>query len=208
MTSPQDPTGGSDPFAPGAGGTPTGGGQPYGTPAPGQPYGTPPPDYGSTPQGYGAAPQGYGTPPAYGAPQGYGAPSPFGQPGGPQLATWPLRVQSALVDYVGPAILADLVQIFVNRALGTLLALAAFGWALYNAYLQGTTGQSYGKKYAGTRLLREQDGQVIGGGLSIGRYFLHILDGISCLIGYLWPLWDSKRQTFADKIVKSVVIKV
>lgn len=27
-----------------------------------------------------------------------------------------------------------------------------------------------------------------------------------CNIGYLFPLWDPKRQTIADKIMKTVVI--
>ena len=27
-------------------------------------------------------------------------------------------------------------------------------------------------------------------------------------IGYLWPLWDPMRQTFADKLMKTVVIKI
>ena len=77
---------------------------------------------------------------------------------------------------------------------------------LYNAYLSGVTGQSIGKKQAGIRLLRESDGQVIGGGLGIGRYFLHILDALPCYIGFLWPLWDAKKQTFADKILHTVVV--
>jgi hypothetical protein len=25
-------------------------------------------------------------------------------------------------------------------------------------------------------------------------------------VGYLWPLWDDKRQTFADQIMKTIVI--
>jgi hypothetical protein len=25
-------------------------------------------------------------------------------------------------------------------------------------------------------------------------------------MGYLWPLWDDKRQTFADQVMKTVVI--
>jgi uncharacterized RDD family membrane protein YckC len=95
----------------------------------------------------------------------------------------------------------------VSQSLGNLLSVLALAWALYNAYLQGSTGQSIGKKTVGLRLLREQDGQVIGGGLGIGRYFLHLLDSLPCLLGFLWPLWDAKKQTFADKIVKSVVIK-
>ena len=37
------------------------------------------------------------------------------------------------------------------------------------------------------------------------RDLVHILDGMA-YVGYLWPLWDDRRQTFADKIVRTVVI--
>jgi uncharacterized RDD family membrane protein YckC len=124
----------------------------------------------------------------------------------PELATWPIRVQSALVDWFGPFLIAG-IFIQINRPLGYLLDLVAFVWALFQAYQQGSTGQSMGKRWAGTRLLREQDGQVIGGGLGIARAFVHILDGLPCYLGYLWPLWDQKRQTFADKIVRTLVIR-
>ena len=62
------------------------------------------------------------------------------------------------------------------------------------------------KKIAGTRLILEATGAPPGGGLGVGRYFVHILDAIPCYVGFLWPLWDSKRQTFADKILKTVVV--
>jgi uncharacterized RDD family membrane protein YckC len=42
--------------------------------------------------------------------------------------------------------------------------------------------------------------------LAIGRSFVHIIDGIPCYLGYLWPLWDAKKQTFADKIMGTVVV--
>jgi uncharacterized RDD family membrane protein YckC len=191
MTTPQEPT---DPQGgpAGAGGVgPAGGYPPPGVP--GQGYGPP----------AGAPGEGYGPPAGYGAPAGA---SPFGQPGGPQLAGWGDRATGAAIDWFGPSLVAGVLY-QLSTALGSLAYLAAIGWALYNAYLQGNTGQSVGKKQAGIRLLREQDGQVIGGGLGIGRYFLHILDAIPCYLGFLWPLWDDKKQTFADKIVKSVVIK-
>ena len=35
------------------------------------------------------------------------------------------------------------------------------------------------------------------------RDITHIVDGFFYL-GYLWPLWDPKRQTFADKICSTV----
>jgi len=166
------------------------------TPPPG--YGTPPPPaYGAPPPpGYGAPPPAYGQmPPA----QPYGAP-------GPELASWGLRVQSALVDWFVPFLVAGVIY-QVSSGLGVLVYLVALAWALYNAYLSGTTGQSTGKKMAGTRLVRTQDGQLVGGGAAIGRAFVHIVDGIPCYLGYLWPLWDAQKQTFADKIMGTLVIK-
>ena len=42
--------------------------------------------------------------------------------------------------------------------------------------------------------------------MSFVRWLLHIIDH-AVYIGYLWPLWDDKRQTFTDKILETVVIK-
>ena len=63
-----------------------------------------------------------------------------------------------------------------------------------------------GKKIAGVKIVSEQTGMPIGGGMGIVRQFAHFIDGLPCYIGYLWPLWDAKKQTFADKIAKTVVI--
>ena len=42
--------------------------------------------------------------------------------------------------------------------------------------------------------------------MSFVRQIAHIVDSIPCDIGYLWPLWDGKRQTFADKLLKPIVV--
>jgi uncharacterized RDD family membrane protein YckC len=96
----------------------------------------------------------------------------------------------------------------ISSALGLIAALALFAFVLYNAFLNGSTGQSIGKKVVGLKLISEETGQPIGGGMGILRYFLHIIDSIICYIGWLFPLWDAKRQTIADKILKTVVINV
>jgi uncharacterized RDD family membrane protein YckC len=198
--------------------TPEEPGQP-GTPEPTPPgYGTPPPDYG-TPQPpqppygapaqppYAAPPPAYGTPPpGYGAPQYGGAPGTPGAPGG-QLADWGSRVVGGLIDYFIPGIIVSFFY-RVSAGLGILLGLASLAWIIYNKVIEGQTGQSIGKRVAGTRLVRERDLGLVGPGLAIGRWLLHILDGIPCYLGYLWPLWDGKKQTFADKIVQTIVLKV
>jgi hypothetical protein len=43
--------------------------------------------------------------------------------------------------------------------------------------------------------------------LSVGRYFVHIVDAIPCYLGYLWPLWDSENRTFTDMILNTRVYK-
>jgi uncharacterized RDD family membrane protein YckC len=174
----------------------------YGQPTPpayGEPA-APPPAYGQQPPAYGQQPPAYGQPPA-----AYGAPA--GVPQGVQLAPWGMRAYGALIDFVGPVVIAY-IFLLISRPLGWIFYVAALAWSLFQAYQGGATGQSMGKKIAGTRLAREADGQNIGGGMGVGRYFVHILDSLACYLGWLWPLWDTKRQTFADKILKTVVVKV
>jgi len=88
-----------------------------------------------------------------------------------------------------------------------VLFLSTLGLVIWNLFIrQGTTGYSVGKQVVGIKLVREATGQPIGGGLAFGRYILHILDGIPLYLGYLWPIWDAKKQTFADKLANTVVI--
>jgi uncharacterized RDD family membrane protein YckC len=157
----------------------------------------PPPSYGTPPP-----PGGYATPPQYGAYPPGAAPGGWT---GPPLAEWPQRALSALIDWFGPFLVAGIVS-RISFVLGALLELAALAWALYNGYLQGQTGQSFGKKQAGTRLVSETNGQVIGGGMGVVRQIAHFVDGIICYLGFLLPLIDKKKQTIADKIMKTVVI--
>jgi uncharacterized RDD family membrane protein YckC len=165
---------------------------------------TAPPTSAPTSPPPGAPPAGYGAPaPAYGAPA-YGAPAPL--PGGAQLAEWPERALSGLIDFVALGILGSIISNTVSVALGSLISLIGLAFAIYNAYLNGSTGQSVGKKVVGTRVVSETTGQPIGGGAGIIRWLAHIIDSIICGIGYLFPLWDAKKQTIADKIMKTVVI--
>jgi uncharacterized RDD family membrane protein YckC len=135
---------------------------------------------------------------------GAGAPSSFGAP----LATWGQRALGGLIDFLGPAIVSNLLVVSGGRALGNIIGLLGLVWGVYNAWLNGTTGQSVGKKVAGLKVVDANTGQLIGGGKGILRWLAHIVDAIICYIGFLFPLWDSKKQTLADKIVGTVVLNV
>ena len=183
---------------------------PYGDPSQNPP---PPPSYGA-PQYDAPPPQAYGAP-QYGAPQ-YGAPAPYGQApyGAPPagsfggtLVEWPIRVASAVIDGIPGFILSIIGRASGSGGIYGLMSLLSLGFWIWNMLRQGKTGQSIGKSAMGTYLVRESDGQYIGGGLSILRSIVHIVDVIPCFLGLLWPLWDAKKQTFADKIMGTVVVK-
>lgn len=172
-----------------------------------------------------------GGPPPSGPPPGGGFPPPGGQPGGPPpgvpgpLAEWQDRLVSGLIDWVGPLILAFLLNILLSAIVdlstnvwfnptGIVINLLAVAWILYNGYLAGETGQSFGMKQSGLRLVGEQTGQNIGGGQGLIRNLLFVGLALCCLVwpvvivDTLFPLWDTKKQTLRDKIAKAVVVKV
>jgi len=184
-----------------------------------QGYGGQQPPYGQQPpQPYGQ--QGYGgQQPPYGQ-QGYGQQG-YGQPASGNFASWGSRVGSYLLDSlvtVPPYIVAVVLALVIGRndndtfnGIGVLLlllgALASLAVWIWNRWIRaGKTGQSLGKKWMGSYLLNEQTRQPIGAGNAFVRDLCHILDGI-CYIGYILAAFDKKVQTFADKIMKTVVVK-
>ncbi|MEU7154941.1 RDD family protein [Streptomyces chrestomyceticus] len=92
----------------------------------------------------------------------------------------------------------------ILMAVAALITLAG---GLFMIAKEGSTGQTPGKKALNIRVVREATGQPLGFGLALGRKLCHVVDGPLCGLGYWWPLWDEKSQTFADKIVSTVVVR-
>ena len=126
----------------------------------------------------------------------------------PQLyANWGQRVGAYLIDSVPVVVIVIIGAATRSIALLLLFDLAALVVSGYNRWFQaGTTGQSWGKKALNLRLVGDATGTPIGAGLAFARDICHILDSLACYIGGLFPLWDAKRQTFADKILSTVVV--
>lgn len=141
-------------------------------------------------------------------------------------ASWGRRMLATLVDDV-PAIVASAVLVAAylplyvgvfrgdlsarpDRVLlvaGLALSLAALGWRAYNRwFLAGRTGQSVGKRATRTWLVSARDGRPVGALDAFLRDLVHTLDAMAS-VGYLWPLWDARRQTFADMILATVVVR-
>ena len=79
-------------------------------------------------------------------------------------------------------------------------------WIYNRWYRGGTTGYTIGRGVAGCKLVKESTGETIGMGMAFVRDIAHIVDSIICYVGWLFPLWDTKRQTIADKIMSTVVL--
>ena len=209
-------------------GPPSGGFPPPGNYPPPPPGNYPPPP----PPGYYPPPPGSYPPPGYYPPPGMAAGLPK-----EAYTPWIRRVGAYLLDVLPIAVLSGIGQgvqfgtaenncitndselgynvsctsnpTGLGLTVGLIFALAAFAFAIWNfGYRQGRTGQSIGKSVLKFKVVGERTGQPIGFGLSIVRQLAHILDGLVCYLGYLWPLWDSKRQTFADKIMSTICLPV
>lgn len=201
-------------------GGPPGPQQPYGPnsgPQPQQPYGPP-----SGPQPQQPYPGSYPQAP-------YGVPSMH--PAG-RLAEWGPRALGYLIDAGIPFVAVWVLYLIAFLAMGGLAAAAGNGdptgliivgvvlgviylailvFSLWNTtYRRGKTGQTLGQQVAKIKTVGEQTGQPIGFGRAFLRQIVHIVDSIICglPIGWLSPLWDDKKQTWADKIMGTLVVHV
>ncbi|MCA2217370.1 RDD family protein [Jidongwangia harbinensis] len=127
------------------------------------------------------------------------------------FANWYSRVAAYLID--GVVILPFyLVAMLAERATGSdvaylaalLVGIAANGYNRW--WLAGRTGQSWGRRVVRIRLVAERTEQPIGPGRAFLRDLAHILDDLIFYLGYLFPLWTAKRQTLADKVMRTVVL--
>ena len=207
---------------------PPGGYQP---PPPQGGYPPPPP-----PSGYPPPPQQGGYPPPPSGAPGYPPPAQRGSALPKEAYTpWLHRVGAYLIDVSPAVIVVGIAQgiafatadnqctssggeydygvyctsnfsVFGVILLG-LAYIATFAYYVWNwGYRQGTTGSSIGKSVLKFKVVSEKTWQPIGFGLSIVRAIAHVVDAVICYIGFLFPLWDAKRQTLADKIMTTVCV--
>jgi uncharacterized RDD family membrane protein YckC len=149
-------------------------------------------------------------------------------PGYPVPANWGRRVWARLIDqaptYVGLIIflagylvwvielaqsggsIPDFAGAVVAMIIGLGVMIGSLAWVAYNRWMiAGRTGQSLGKRVTKIRLIGEETKAPIGALNAFVRDLVHILDGLT-VVGYLWPRWDDNKQTFGDKIMKTLVI--
>ncbi len=177
------------------------GSDPYATPPPPPSYSAPPP----TP-GYGYS----------------GTPAPAGGPPVEALAGFWIRFGAAFIDNIILSVVVgilatilglgsafgtdpgDGVSIFFNpsRALQYLIAGAYFTYLHASA-----TGQTLGNRMVGIRVVDAATGATIPYSRSLIRYLMSLVSAAALSIGYLWMLFDSRKQTWHDKVANTLVVR-
>lgn len=140
-----------------------------------------------------------------------------------RFAAWHERVLAYLVDVAPLIVLFVVLALFdddssvsdngfsleVNGIPGLIHLALTLGWFACNwLFRQGTTGQTVGKQAMDIAVLDATTAQPIGPGMTFVRQIAHVLDFLPCLMGYLWPVWDGEKRTFADMIMNTRVFRV
>ena len=95
---------------------------------------------------------------------------------------------------------AETTATIVSTAISFIIGLAYI--VVLNA-----NGGTLGKQAVGIRLQDANTGEDIGIGPALLRYIVASASALVLLIGYLWCIWDDKKQTWHDKAASSIVVK-
>jgi len=101
---------------------------------------------------------------------------------------------------------APIIQTLVSLLTMILTMLINTG---YLVFFTAKKGQTLGKKAMKIKVVHEETQQFPGFAHAflretIGRF----LSGVLLFLGYFWMIWDKKKQSWHDKLGKTIVIKV
>ncbi|MDA2945737.1 MAG: RDD family protein [Actinomycetota bacterium] len=86
--------------------------------------------------------------------------------------------------------------------------IGVLGVALLYLIPLGRTGQTWGRRIVGIKVVRVGTGAAPGFWRAVGRQlFAGIISANVLYLGYLWMLWDSDRQTWHDKVSGTIVVR-
>ncbi len=131
------------------------------------------------------------------------------------LAPWHSRVGAFAVDVL-PGIAVVATSVLVWRAVPiqgvwwwsciSVIGVVILLMLVNRLVLPTVTGWSLGRGLFGIAVMR-RNGEAAGPWRMLLRDLAHLLDTAS-VVGWLWPLWDSRRRTFADMLARTEVRRV
>jgi Mce-associated membrane protein len=135
------------------------------------------------------------------------------EPAPNELADWHIRAASFVVDVVpGAAVVVATALLWLaapQRSVWwwlsiTVLVGATLVTMVNRVVLPAILGWSLGRALLGIEVVGP-DRTAVGVGRLMLRELAHLLDTLSACVGWLWPLWDSRKRTFADLLLGTEV---
>lgn len=132
------------------------------------------------------------------------------------VASWPARAGAFAVDVLlGVAVVATMAVLAVTApwrgwlwwVFTAVAALTLLLMAVNRLLAPTITGWSLGRALFGVAV-RKPDGAPVGVSRLLIRDLAHLLDTVALFIGWLWPLWDRRKRTFADLLLRTEVHNV
>lgn len=149
-------------------------------------------------------------------PSGYTPPSP--------LADLGSRIVAGLIDYIIIGVIAVILffAAFASLFAGAffMMGAAAWGWfgaifgiqfllwLIYFTYFEGTSGQTFGKRFAHVKVVKE-DGSRCDFGSALLRSILRIIDSLPAIyiLAIILIAATDKRQRLGDMLARTIVVK-
>jgi len=69
------------------------------------------------------------------------------------------------------------------------------------------TGQTWGRRIVGIKVVRTDNGNAPGWGKAIGRSLFSYISAWPLYLGFLWMIWDDQKQTWHDKVAGTYVVQ-
>ena len=92
-----------------------------------------------------------------------------------------------------------------SGTLPTFIAAISFLISVAVSVISVKNGQTWAHQLLRVRVVSLQ-GEPLNGFHMFLRDLAHLPDFLFICLGFLWALWDRKKQTFADKICKTMVV--
>jgi uncharacterized RDD family membrane protein YckC len=134
------------------------------------------------------------------------------------------RIVAGLIDYIILGIIAAVVTFVAITPFMTGPSWMMYGWSwgwfggmfgiqfllwlIYFTYFEGTSGQTFGKRFAHIRVIKE-DGSRCDYGSALIRSLLRIIDSLPAIyiLGIILIAATEKKQRLGDMLAKTLVIK-
>jgi uncharacterized RDD family membrane protein YckC len=125
---------------------------------------------------------------------------------GVEYAGFGRRLAAVLVDGLIVGAAGGLLGLLAPDS-GGVQALVVLGSVLYYVLFIGVRGQTPGKMALGIKVVGPDGGPPGAVRAFVREVVGKFLSSLILCLGYLWMLWDEKRQCWHDKLVDTVVVR-